>query len=444
LGLNVLFPQTLRLSAHDTAALEALSRQLRRWQPLLRMMLQNPMPSLVSAKWSERWHLLKLAMRLRVSGKTSTQEFLRVVGSNVWDWLSDHLESDALKAGIAYAATLGNSQGPRAPGTVFNLLYQQALSQAPSPAGRWRFIFQAPPPERTRLTVRALTHYLHARALQLGVLIDTDSPVRRIDVDEGKVVGVTLDCGETIAAEVVIAACDVKTALLTLVGPAHLDTDLVRRLTRFRSLGTTAKLQLALKNTLPPFAHGGAVGSGRYVVAESLVQLERAFDAIKYGEIPSEPCFEFTVPSVLDRSVVSHANAHVLSVIIHPVCFRPKAGWEHAGPQLIERVLNALERLIPGLRGEVSAQALLSPVDLETRCRVSGGHWHHGELILDQALFARPVYGLTQHLTPIGGLILASASNHPGGGVHGLAGLNAAKLVHQRAPAALRLSPEGA
>ncbi len=264
---------------------------------------------------------------------------------------------------------------------------------------------------------------------QSGVAIRTGAAVERILVSEDRAAGVVLQSGEQLQADCVISNADPKTTFLRLLGSEYLDTGFVRRVKHLRARGLAAKLHLAL-DRLPQFTgvDAGAL-RGRLLVAPSLEYIERAFNHAKYGEFSAAPILEITVPSVAD-STLAPAGKHVLSAVVQYVPYELAAGsWEQEKERLTDLLISMLERHAPGLRESVQAAELLTPADIEREFRISGGHWHHAELALDQFLMVRPVPGAAQYGTPLEGLYLCGAGAHPGGGVMGVAGRNAARQV---------------
>jgi phytoene dehydrogenase-like protein len=202
----------------------------------------------------------------------------------------------------------------------------------------------------------------------------------------------------------------------------------VRRVNHIRCRGLAAKLHLAL-NRLPPFvAVSEAALRGRLLSAPSLEYLEHAYNHAKYGEYSASPAMEITVPSINDATLAPPGQ-HVLSVILQYAPYALKAGWDSARQNFLETSLDALEALAPGLRSCVVAAEVMTPLDMEQEFRGSGGHWHHGDLAFDQILMVRPVPGAAQYRTPVEGLFLCGAGCHPGGGVMGIAGRNAAQQI---------------
>jgi phytoene dehydrogenase-like protein len=216
--------------------------------------------------------------------------------------------------------------------------------------------------------------------------------------------------------------------LLELLGARHLDIEAARRIQHVRDRGTAAKLHLALK-VAPKFLGLQAADHGhRLLIAPSTDAIEQAFNPVKYGELCGEPVMELHVPSIADPQLAP-PGGHVLSAIVQYVPFDLRGGWAAGKPQLLENCLRVLERYAPGLRDSVEHAEILTPVDLAIQLGCSGGHWHHGELALDQFMMLRPAPGFTQYRAPVAGLFLGSAGCHPGGGVMGHAGRNAARVL---------------
>ena len=233
-----------------------------------------------------------------------------------------------------------------------------------------------------------------------------------------------------------ISNADPSRTLLQLLGARHLETGFVRESGTFGPREWQAKLHLALDG-LPSFAGLQPDFAGeRLVVAPDPVYIEHAFDHAKYGECSPAPALEITIPSVHDRNSGRRPVKHVLSAIAQYAPFDPRASTDKARAAFLEATLAVLERYAPGLRRQVIASELLLPADIESEFRITGGHWHHGELALDQFLMLRPVPGAAQYAMPVNGLYLCGAGCHPGGGVMGAAGKNAAQAVLRQERAA--------
>jgi phytoene dehydrogenase-like protein len=408
-------------SAADAAALPVYRARLRRLAEALYPVLNTAPPRLGSDTWQDRSSWLRIGWRIRRLGRRDMRELLRIGGMCVQDLLDEHFETPLLKGALGFDAVLGTSAGPRSPGSVFPLLYRMAAevqggSALAQPVGG----------------LGAVSDSLARAALAAGAAIRTGAIVERIMVREDRAAGVILKSGEQISATSVISNADPKTTFLQLLGGEYLDTGFVRRIAHLRARGVTAKLHLAL-NRLPQFTGmSDSALAGRLLLAPSLDYVERAFNHAKYREFSPAPILEITVPTVNDASLAP-AGRHVLSAVVQYAPYELAAGWQHERARFAQLVIDALERCAPGLRDSVEAVELLSPPDIEREFRISGGHWHHAELALDQFFIVRPVPGAAQYRTPIGGLYLCGAGCHPGGGVMGIAGRNAARALLREA-----------
>jgi phytoene dehydrogenase-like protein len=358
-----------------------------------------------------------LGLDIRMLGREDMREFLRIAGINIYDVLEEIFESPLLKGALALDAVMGANLGPRSNNSVLALLHRLSGQAAGNPG--------ISIPEGG---MGAISEAMAAAARAAGATIRTASPVARITLEGDRVSGVELESGEKISAGTVVSNADPARTLFKLLGARHLETGFVHRIRHFRNKGMAAKLHLALE-ALPSFTRLSSELVGeRLVISPDMVYLEHAFDAAKYGQCSPEPALEVTIPSLHDKSLAPPGK-HVLSAVVLYAPFDERASDDAARGELLDRSLAVLDRQAPGLRRQVVASELLLPVDIEREFRISGGHWHHGELALDQFMMMRPVPGAAQYEMPVGGLFLCGAGCHPGGGVMGSAGRNAANAV---------------
>ena len=407
-------------SPADAAALAGYRERLERLAAALRPLLSATPPRLGRPGcWDDRRTLFALGWRLRSLGRSDLRELLRIGGMCVYDLLDEHFESPLLKGALAFDALLGANYGPRSPGTVFTLLYRLAAAEGgglAQPLGG----------------LGAVSDALARAAAAAGAEIRTGAGVARIVVRDDQVAGVVLQSGEEIGATAVVSSTDPKTTFLRLLGSEHLDAGFVRRIVQLRSRGLAGKLHLALAGA-PQFAGLPAAAlRGRLLWAPSPDYLERAYNHAKYGEFSAAPMLEITVPSAADASLAPPGN-HVMSVIVQYAPYALAEGWASGRARLTRVLIDMLGRLAPGIAERVRHAELLAPPDIEREFRISGGHWHHAELALDQFFMLRPVPGAAQYRGPVGGLFLCGAGCHPGGGVMGVAGRNAARQVVKQA-----------
>lgn len=354
---------------------------------------------------------LKAALKMKRAGKSELREFLRMVLMPAADVVQE-AEIDRRLAGLlSFDATLGIAVGPRSPTSILGLYYRLATQtgQPRVPVGG----------------MAAAMNAFHQAGVAAGAVFRFGTPVRRIVVDGGKVTGVVTEGGEEIGAATVLSAISPVATFGSLVGSRVMDTGIARDVRSIRTKGNVTKLNLALG--LRPTFKGAGNGATRLVFAPSVDDVERAFNPSKYGELPEAPCFEAILSAAGDQSVP--AGAAYLSVSVQNTPYDLRSGWKKGRVALMKSVMTRLEQFSPGIAKAVVAAETLAPPDIEERYHVPGGHWHHGEWQVDRLFFNRPVFGAANYRAPIEGLFICGAGTHPGGGVNGLSGLNAAREI---------------
>lgn len=400
----------------DLSSYSLFRKKITSYAMILKSFLEEVPPRLGTRDRADLVALAKLAWRIRRLGQRDMREFLRIVGMNIADLLEECFETDLLRGALAWDAVLGSNLGPRSPGSVFTYLYRVAGESDDGGMGY------------PRGGMGAVTASLAAAARSAGTELRTGTPVSRVLLQAERVSGVRLETGEEVVAPVVVSNADPRRSFLSLVGSENLDTGFARRVRHIRTKGTVAKLNLALAH-LPEIPGVAAeVLGGRLLIAPAIDYLERAFNPTKYGEYSTAPAMEITVPSVHDASLAP-AGKHVMSVVVQYAPCDLKVGWDQARDEFAEIVIRQISRYAPGLADHIEAWQLITPMDLERDFHITGGHWHHGELAFDQFMMMRPVPGACQYSTPIPGFYLCGAGAHPGGGVMGAAGMNAARQV---------------
>ena len=282
----------------------------------------------------------------------------------------------------------------------------------------------------------ALSSTLEAAATDAGVTIRTSTQVAAIRDRDERVTGVVLADGEEIEARVVVSGLDPRSTLLGLLDPATLGAELGWEVDNLRDRGVTAKVNLAL-SALPAFdglddEDGPSRLRGRLVVAPSIGYLDRAADAAKYGRTSDEPWLEATIPSLVDPLLVDGSGEarHVMSIVAQSAPRDLRDGdWETEREAFGDRVMGVLEQVAPGIGDLVVAREVLTPLDIERELGTSGGHPMHLEPALDHWYAWRPLFGLAAYRMPLEGLYLCGSGAHPGGGITGLPGRNAARRV---------------
>lgn len=408
----------------DREAFAALHGRLTRFAGVLSAKLLDTPPRLQQPDWRDLAGLAKLGLDIRRLGADDAREFLRVLLSNARDVILDEIADGPLAGALALDAVLGGHVGPRSPGSVLALLYRLAQGGA-------RHL--------PRGGVAAFCGALAQAARARGAEIRCDAAVAALCVEHDRVIGLRLEDGEMLTAPLVLSSLDAQ-ATLRLTGVEHFDAEAVRRVRQIRCKGVTAKVNLALAG-LPDF--GGIARdalAGRIVLAPSVQALEAAFDAAKYGELPAQPVLEIVIPTLSDPTLIDGdgpPGRHVMSIVVQYAPYHLAGGWTTAARERLgDSVLDRLEAFAPGLRALIIAQDVLTPADIERETGAAGGHWHHGELAVDQMLSLRPVNGLARYALPVGGLYLCGAAAHPGGDIIGAAGRNAARQALREGRAA--------
>ena len=406
------------VSEHDQEALREYRRFMDRFAGVIGNLHNRKPPRFASGQRSDLISLGKIGLDIRMLGRDDMREFMRIAGINIFDVLQENFDSDLLKGALALDAVLGTHSGPRSNNTVFTALHRLSGRTGKTPGAV----------SLPRGGMGSVTQAMAAAARQNGAEIRTASKVKRIIMENDQVCGVELASGEQIPADVVVSSADPKTTFLGLLGARQLEAGFAHKVNNFRTRGNAAKLHLALRE-MPNFTglEPGQMGE-RLVIAPDIDYVERAFNNAKYGEYSAQPVMEIVIPSVNDNSLAPEGQ-HVLSAVIQYAPRNLKQGWAAGKSAFTDTVLDLLERYAPDIRSKAVMAELLTPEDIEKEFHIDGGHWHHGELSLDQFLMLRPVPGAAQYETPVNGLYLCGAGSHPGGGVMGSAGRNAANVI---------------
>ena len=411
-------------STEDAQRWPDFAAQLARFARVLETVYAATPPRIPDARGRDFATLLGLGRRLRGLGKREMVEFLRVAPMSVAEWLDDWFAADALKGAVGAGGVTRILQGPRSAGTALVVLHHHVGR----PAGGVRSA------QLVKGGLGTLARVLADVAKGFGAEIRTAAPVREIVVRDGRAIGVALETGEHIAARRVVSSADPRRTMCGLVPAAHLDPEFVRAVNNIRYRGAVATVHLALAE-LPQFTSRPADGAlrGAITVAPSLDYLERAYDDAKYGGVSREPFLEARIPTLLDPSLAP-PRQHLMSVQVQYAPYHLRAGvWDAAARErLADSVVATLGAYAPNLHGSVLARHVVTPKDLEERFGLTEGHPYHGEMTLDQIVFMRPVAGWARYRTPIKGLFLCGAGTHPGGGLAGAPGRNAARELLQK------------
>lgn len=404
------------------AALETVSGAFQQLVSITPPAIDHPSPE-------DFLNLLKTGFTVRGLGKTGIFDLLRWGPMAAADFVAEFFETELIRAPIAARGIFGANLGPWSAGSTALLLLRAAADA--HPVGSAAFV---------RGGLGEFTRALGEAAQKAGAEIRTNAGVQQIKTKNGAVTGVVLADGEEIACEAVVSGVDPRRTFFNLVDPASLDPVFATRMKNFRISGSVAKVHLALGD-LPDFPSlADAVApdgvrealSGRIHIGPEIDYLEKAFDASKYGEISAAPYLDVTIPTILDPTLAPEGK-HVMSIYFQFAPYKLKTGtWKERGSELSKIAINTLAKYAPKLPKLVEASHVVTPADLESKYGFTGGHIFHGELALDQLFTMRPVLDWARYQTPIRGLFLCGNGTHPGNGLTGASGANAAKeIIHE-------------
>ncbi len=378
-------------------------------------------PNIDNPSTGDLWGMLQTGRGIRKLGKKDMFRLLRWGPMAVADLVAEFFETELLRATIAARGIFGTFLGPWSAGSSMVLLIRAAGDS--HPAGSSHFVAGG---------IGTLTQAMAVAAKQAGAEIRAGVEVKEVRIKDGAATGVVLATGDEISAKVVISNADPKRTLLKLVDPTYLAPDFVQKLKNYRMPGTVAKINLALSG-LPEFSALKGINNGaltsRLHIGPEIDYLERAFDDSKYGNFSQHPYLEITIPTLTDPSLAP-AGKHVMSIYMQYAPFKLKRGnWESERNNLGNTVVQTIAQYAPNLPGLVSDGQIITPKDLEDHYGLTQGHIFHGELSLDQFFTMRPLLDWARYRTPIENLYLCGSGTHPGAGLTGGSGANAAREI---------------
>lgn len=425
-----------RLSSADAARWPEFAARVHALCGFLEHLYAAPVPGIDASSFGDLTTAAKLGLKFRGLGKRDMVELLRVLPMSIAEWLDDWFENPLLKGALASRGVMHLCQGPRAAGTAFNFLHHQvggragALARGVVPHGGGGM----------------LAHALAESARAAGAELRSHVSVARIITKGGAAVGVALASGEEIFARRIASGASPRHTFLELCDPSQLAPEFVRAVRHVRYRGVWAKVNLAVER-LPEFGGGEigrgdrAAGSGRdattptagmrgIVVAPTMDYLERAYDDAKYGRVSAKPFLDVAFPRLIsDPSVTTGAQVISIHVQYAPYHRRDGVCDDAARAALGDLVVNTLAAYAPDLPSVVKHRQVFTPVDLEQEFGLPEGQAYHGEMALDQAMFMRPVPACSHYRSPVRGLYVCGSGAHPGGGIAGGAGANAAQVI---------------
>ena len=405
-----------RYSRKDADAYPGFEAMLERAADFLRPLLLRPPPALGSKRPGDVAGLLREGARAAGLGRRELHELYRVMTMPVGDLLDDWFETDTLKGAIASTGVVGVWAGPRTPGTAYNLLHH-ALGELNGVKGAWGHV---------KGGMGAISQALARSAEAAGATVRTDAEVSSIDVKGGRADGVTLASGERLTAPLVVSGAHPRTTILDLAGAEHFPDEVVEDMRRYRSRGGSVKINCVLSE--PPAYRDSSLHRTGVAICASIDSLERAWQDAVRGEPAEVPYLEVEVPTSVDPSLTDDGST-VMTLFTQYGPHREEDWPQGAREAYADRCFDILARHAPNVKDALVHREVLAPPDIERIFGLAGGSIFQGEQGLDQMAFMRPSPLLAQYATPVDGLYLCGAGTHPGGGVMGACGHNAAQRV---------------
>ena len=411
-----------KFSRHDAEVFPAYEDHLERLSEVVECLLLTTPPEFPPRGIGDFVEYLKLAGRFRRLRPKEIVSLVKIFTQSAAEFLDEWFESDEIKVTLATDGVIGANGGPRSPGTAYILLHH-VMGSVEGKRGLWGFV---------RGGMGAVSNAIAQSAQARGAEIRTNFEITSIRVKSGRAHGVVLNNGDEIEAPIVASNLTPQITFLRLVEASELPPDFLDSIRKYRSEGTSCKINLALDG-LPDFrALPGTPGPQHRAtmhICPSIDYVERAWDDAKYGRPSQSPLLELTIPTMYDPSLAPPGK-HIMGIFLQyaPYTLRD-ANWDALREPFAYRVFDLIEEYAPGFRSLVIDKQVLTPLDLERRFGLTGGNIFHGEMSLDQMFVLRPVAGCARYKTPIRGLYLCGSGTHPGGGVMGAPGYNAAREI---------------
>ncbi len=426
-------------SKKDAAKFPEFQNTLARISNVIGRVLRQTPPEIDRPSSGDLWNMAKTGKAMRGLGRQNMFRLLRWGPMAVADLVGEWFETELLRATIAARGIFGAHLGPWSAGSSAMLLLRAAADL--HPAGSVAFL---------KGGLGSLAQSMAEAARAAGAEIRTSAEVEQVLVKDGRATGVVLKGGEEIAAKIIISNADPRRTFLKLIDPVHLEPSFLGKMKNYRSTGSVAKINLALaglptfsalRNLAPSFSSAGSAAlkgsatqgiealSGRIHIGPEIDYLERAFDDAKYGNFSRAPVLDIAILTLTDPSLAPPGK-HVMSINAQFAPYKLKSSdWISQRDGLGDTVIKTLADYAPDLPGLILHRQVITPLDLEQEYGLTGGHIFHGELALDQLFTMRPLLGWARYRTPIEGLYLCGSGTHPGSGLTGLSGANAAREI---------------
>ena len=411
-----------KFSTKDADAYPKYEAMLERVANVIEPTLDMTPPNLLKPGLKDLWNLFKLGRAFRKLG-AGMGEAIEILTGPARPILDRWFESEQLKGTLATDAIIGAMASPSMPGTAY-VLFHHVMGETNGKRGVWGYV---------RGGMGGLTQALAKAAKDLGVEIRCDAEVNHLQIRDGSVHGVVLANGDEFQAPVVASNADAHVTFTRLMDPKQLPDDFAAAVQRISYDSASLKINVALSE-LPNFLAcpsntAGPHHRGTIHICPDQDYIERAYDDAKYGQPSANPVLECTIPSVVDPSVAPEGK-HLMSMFIQYAPYKLRGSdWDTLRESFADRCFDLLNEHAPNFKKSVISRQVLTPVDLEKTFNLTGGNIFQGAMPLHQLFMFRPVLGFAGYKTPIRGLYLCGAAAHPGGGVMGSAGANAANVI---------------
>jgi phytoene dehydrogenase-like protein len=416
------YREMARLSRKDADAAKNYSADTMRQCRLIRDFLLRTPPDPTSFKPRDLMELIRLGGKLNEMGEDQIGETIRFWTMSVAEYLDEYFETDVIKTARSASGIIGTALGIHSPGTAYVLLHHY-MGDVDGNVGSWGF---------ARGGTGAVADAIAGAFQAEGGELRTEAGVDKFIVKNGKTTGVALDNGEEIHANVVVSAMDVKRTFLTCMDKSDLPEKFHKRVENFKIRGSSGKINIALDGlpTFPALPEGSPLRQGGMHFTDSMERMERAYDDWKDGTWSKDPYLDMTIPTMTDPTMAPPGK-HFMSCFIQ-YCPRQLNGrdWTQEDKDGFQKsVFDQISNYSPDFEDLVLHAEVRTPQDIENEIGITEGNIFHGELTMDQLMFNRPVPGYAQYRSPIGGLYMCGSSTHPGGGIMGAPGANAAREI---------------
>ncbi|MFQ5985420.1 MAG: phytoene desaturase family protein [Alphaproteobacteria bacterium] len=411
-----------RFSNRDAEAYDRFSLEVQRQCRFIKPLLMMTPPDPTSWRLDDLRGLARLGRWFADMGQRQMCDTLRFWTMSCADFLDQYFETDLIKAHLAGSSIIGTALGPRSPGSAYILLHHY-MGEVDGDISAWGY---------ARGGMGAVSRAIAGAASEAGCEIRTEAEVKDVIVKGGKAVGVVLAGGEEVYGAAIVSNLDPKRTYLKLRWGERLDEDFVEQVRNFKIRGSSGKLNIALDGR-PRFTGLSAnhpTLEGDIHVSSSMDYLERAYDDWKYGMWSEKPYLDIVIPSIVDPTMAP-SGKHMMSVFVQYVPPKLKDGpWDDTKREAFGKtVIDTIAEFSPDFRDRILHAQVRTPWDLENEVGLTEGNIFHGELTMDQLLFNRPFPGYAQYRGPVRGFYMCGSSCHPGGGVMGAPGANAAREI---------------